>query len=346
MFDNIRNKKSNKFYFFSYPLCDHPNVYNNDRDMEGKIILIANIHFKGNKSFRLLNIFERLNKGEMLKKAQLADDYQVSLKTIQRDIDDLRIYLAETTFTEGEVTLKYDSSKRAYHLIRLERDWLGKEDIMSLCKILLESRAFCKEELNLLINKLLIQVIPDDRKKIEKIIMNEQHHYIEPKHGSQLLSKLWEVTQFIINNENINFTYTRQDGVTKKYNINPVAIMFSEYYFYLISFSPDETKTYPIIFRMDRIQEISGTNLHFKIPYKDRFNEGEFRKRVQFMYSGELQRITFEFSGPSLEAVLDKIPTAEILSENNGVYKIRAESYGSGLQMWLNSQGDWIKILT
>lgn len=51
------------------------------------------------------------------------------------------------------------------------------------------------------------------------------------------------------------------------------------------------------------------------------------------MYSGELQRITFEFSGPSLEAVLDRIPTAEIISDKDGVYKICAEVYGNGIQM-------------
>jgi hypothetical protein len=61
------------------------------------------------------------------------------------------------------------------------------------------------------------------------------------------------------------------------------------------------------------------------------------------MYSGELQRVTFEFSGPSLEAILDRLPTAEIISEKDGVYKIRTEVYGKGIQMWLRSQGDWIK---
>ena len=30
---------------------------------------------------------------------------------------------------------------------------------------------------------------------------------------------------------------------------------------------------------------------HFRVPYRDRFEEGEFRKRVQFMYGGKLERI-------------------------------------------------------
>lgn len=51
--------------------------------------------YSGNKGFRLLSIYERLNKGEMLNKAKLAEMFGVGVKTIQRDIDDLRAYLAE-----------------------------------------------------------------------------------------------------------------------------------------------------------------------------------------------------------------------------------------------------------
>lgn len=301
------------------------------------------IDYNGNKGFRLLSIYERLNKGEIIEKAQLAEYFGVTQKTIQRDIDDLRAYIAEVHFAESEVAIKYDKVKKGYYLVRFEREWLTNEEVISLCKILLESRAFCKEELNSLISKLLTQVVPNDRKKIEDMIRNEQHHYVPLQHGKHLFSILWELSQLITNSELTRFTYTRQDGVTNVRLVKPVAIMFSEYYFYLIAYMADGNKDFPTVFRIDRITDLKGTKQHFNVPYKDKFNEGEFRKRVQFMYSGELQRVTFEFSGPSLEAVLDRLPTAEIISDNDGVYKIRAEVYGKGIQMWLRSQGDWIK---
>ena len=75
---------------------------------------------------------------------------------------------------------------------------------------------------------------------------------------------------------------------------------------------------------------------------KDKFSDGEFRKRVQFMYSGELRTVNFTYGGPSIEAVLDRLPTAEIVKEENGVYTIKAEVYGNGIDMWLRSQGDYI----
>ena len=110
------------------------------------------INFNGNKGFRLLNIYELLNKGELISKAELAKRYCVTEKTIQRDIDDLRAYLADTHYTEGEVSIRYDKSRFGYSLVRMEREWFTNEEVLVLCKILLESRAFSKDELDELLD--------------------------------------------------------------------------------------------------------------------------------------------------------------------------------------------------
>ena len=134
--------------------------------------------------------------------------------------------------------------------------------------------------------------------------------------------------------------------MTKERLVKPVAIMFSEYYFYLIAFMADNTKEFPTVFRIDRMQNIKGTKQIFDIPYRDKFNDGEFRKRVQFMYSGELKKVTFEYSGENVDSVLDRLPTAEIIGQKDGIYTFRAEVYGYGIKMWLLSQGSKIKVLS
>ena len=47
-----------------------------------------------NRSYRLLDLYKRLQQGEALSKRELADQYRVSEKTVQRDIEGLREYLA------------------------------------------------------------------------------------------------------------------------------------------------------------------------------------------------------------------------------------------------------------
>ena len=99
----------------------------------------------------------------------------------------------------------------------------------------------------------------------------------------------------------------------------------------------------PTIYRLDRIKTLEVEQETFHIPYNRRFQEGEFRKRVQFMYGGRLQRVTFTYTGYDIDAILDRLPTAKILSEDNGTYQLEAEVYGKGIEMWLRSQGKYVK---
>ena len=303
------------------------------------------IDFKENKGFRLLQLYERLSRGEVIHKAELAQKFAVTDKTIQRDIEELRSYLAETRTDEGEASIVYERSRGGYLLTYAASEWLTNEDVLAVCKILLESRAFCKEELDALLKKLLRQTAPHDREQVGKIIRSEQHYYVPLRHGKKLLSAIWELSQHVTSQHTIRISYCRQDGTERTHEVNPVAIMFSEYYFYLIAYLADGRKEFPTIFRIDRIARFVPTGASFRVVHRRKFSDGEFRKRIQFMYAGELRRVTFDYSGASVEAVLDRLPTAKILSKDNGVYRIKAEVYGNGIDMWLRSQGSVVKVV-
>lgn len=290
-------------------------------------------------------MYERLCRGELLEKTVLAKEYSVTLKTIQRDIDELRNYFAENNYLEKSRVIVYSKARKGYFLEDSNSDLLRNDEIVALCKIILESRAFCEEELRKIIEKLLHNYPREDRAHLVNIINNELFHYVPLQHKKQLLSLIWELSQNIYNCNEVALSYTRMDGDKNNRLVKPLAIMFSEYYFYLIAQMSDESKKDPTVFRMDRIEKVECTGNKFKIPYKDKFEEGEFRKRVQFMFSGKLQKVVFEYKGPSIEAVLDKLPTAEIIEVSDSVYTVKAESYGSGIFMWIASQGDNIKIL-
>ena len=193
------------------------------------------------------------------------------------------------------------------------------------------------------------------RKLVTELIRNEEFHYVEPRHRTRFLDTMWEIGQAIRNCQLIEVDYFRmKDKSVIKRRIRPVAIMFSEYYFYLTAFIDNEevwkdfdvlNDSFPTIYRMDRIRGLRVLEEKFHIPYSSRFEEGEFRKRVQFMYGGKLQKITFKYFGNDIDAVLDRLPTAEILNEEEGVYTVCAEVFGKGIDMWLRSQGDMVELL-
>lgn len=62
------------------------------------------------------------------------------------------------------------------------------------------------------------------------------------------------------------------------------------------------------------------------------------------MYGGKLEHIKFRYTGPSIEAVLDRLPTATAVKATNGSWIVDAEVFGRGIEMWLRSQGDYIVI--
>jgi len=296
-----------------------------------------------NKGQRLLGIYHRLSRGELISKEVLAREYGVTEKSIQRDIDDIRSYLAGDR-DEGAADICYDRQAKGYRLVEEESRCLTRKEILAMAKILLESRAFAKEELHTILDKLIEACPSEGRKVVEDMIRNETFCYVPPRHGKKLLDALWDISLFIKNREIIRFSYKRQDGAEKEHTAKPVALLFSEFYFYLVAYKEEETE-FPTIFRVDRIKDMESTGNTFHIPYADRFKDGEFRKRVQFMYTGPLRRVKFTYSGPSVEAVLDRLPTAQILEEKEGVYTITAEAYGIGIDMWLGSQGDKVKVI-
>lgn len=296
-----------------------------------------------NKGQRLLGIYHRLSRGELISKEVLARECGVTEKSIQRDIDDIRSYLAGGR-DEGAADICYDRQAKGYRLVEEENSRLTRKEILAMAKILLESRAFAKEELHTILDKLIEACPREGRKVVEDMIRNETFCYVPPRHGRKLLDALWDISLFIKNREIIRFSYRRQDGTERRHTAKPVALLFSEFYFYLVAYKEEETE-FPTIFRVDRIETTEKTGDHFQVPYQDRFKDGEFRKRVQFMYPGVLRRVTFNYCGPSVEAVLDRLPTAQILSHKDDVYTLTAEAYGKGLDMWLGSQGKWVKVL-
>lgn len=83
----------------------------------------------------------------------------------------------------------------------------------------------------------------------------------------------------------------------------------------------------------------------FTLTSEQNINEGELRQKSQFMWPGKSRRIRFEFSGPSVQAILDRLPTARVIDRIGNKSIIEAEVYGDGIKMFLLSQGAGVKVL-
>lgn len=313
---------------------------------------------KNGKMERILSMYTTLMNGGALYKAQEAVKYGVSPRSIQRDIDEIRNFLSLNVENTGIVnTVEYDRTKDSYQLVQASQIKFTNSEILAICKILLDSRAFTKKEMDSMLQRLVdCCAKPESYQLVRELIQNEQFYYVQPQHNTVFIDTMWRIGEAIQNSHYIEIEYRKMKGqevVRRK--LKPVSIIFSEFYFYMAAFIDDADEVrdhfdvindaFPTIYRIDRIKNLKILKEQFYIPYKDRFEEGEFRKRVQFMYGGKLRRVKFRYKGDSIEAVKDRLPTAEVLHHDEDGYVVTAEVFGKGIDMWLRSQGEMVEVM-
>ena len=312
---------------------------------------------KESKNSRTLDMYVRLCEGKTVNKAMESRRFGVDERSIQRDIDDIRAFIEENRAANGDKReIIYDRTQKGFIMVGEEPSAMTNSEILAVSKILLESRAFTKRELRTILDKLVEGCVPKKNMKlISDLIANEKYHYVELNHKEYIQDKLWQIGSDIQEQNLVSLRYARANAPREsiKRIVEPVAILFSEYYFYLNAYIVEKDDSgkyvhkysYPAIFRIDRIKNYKCLNKKFRVSYANRFEEGEFRKRIQFMYAGKLEKIKIKFYGDNPEPILDRLPTAHVVEQFEHEWIIEAEVYGKGVIMWLLSQGSRVEVL-
>ena len=144
------------------------------------------------KQGRLLEIFFRCMRGEDISVKKLAKEYEVSTKSISRDINDLKAFLVDHRGLVGSTELEYSNQDKCYRLYMDE--CLSNRELFSLVKVMIGARAFSKEELLTLINKLKKFTTTEDRPKLDELIRKELFNYAEVNHDCEIVqAMLWQL---------------------------------------------------------------------------------------------------------------------------------------------------------
>ena len=99
------------------------------------------------KGFRILKIYSDLLEGKVVKKKEYAEYFGVHERSIQRDIKSLKDFFGEMKVKYGYINdIEYKRALGGYVLKYQGRRSLSKNEILAVCKILLESKAFIKED--------------------------------------------------------------------------------------------------------------------------------------------------------------------------------------------------------
>ena len=80
---------------------------------------------------RILKIFARLQNGEGINKEEMAQEYKVSTRSIQRDLSEIDGVVSDPYFAgSGKTSVKYDRNSRKYYMLQ-ENSELLLPEVMS-----------------------------------------------------------------------------------------------------------------------------------------------------------------------------------------------------------------------
>ena len=136
----------------------------------------------------------------------------------------------------------------------------------------------------------------------------------------------------------------RKDG--QRYTAEPVALVFSEDNYYLITYNAKHEQT--VTYRVDRMDTVSiSTELVCTKALILRDEVARYTEAVFRMYNGEARDITLQFTAEVMDAIYDKF------GENIEIFSAQSQTYTTNVRVsisptfwgWLFQFGSKVKIL-
>lgn len=178
------------------------------------------------QNYRILSIYQLLLDGKKLSKKELALQYNVSDKTIQRDFSEIKNFL-QASYT-GKI-LEYDKKQNVYMFKQNDQNYLLPDEVLAISKIILEARAIPKNDMHRTLNKLVSLASNENKELIQSIIHNEKQLYVEWQQSKSAMSYIWEIATAIYYKQEIEIYYKKElVPVATRHHLQPVGLLFSD----------------------------------------------------------------------------------------------------------------------
>lgn len=293
-----------------------------------------------NSNRRILDLLVPLLDGQVLEQTDMIKKYHVSLRTIQRNLADIRAAL--TDFNVGDLV----EDEGAYRLVR-NGDVAGFEKALAVSNMFLGTRALAPDELAATLKFIGHSLSPETQATLHHALAIPRGSYTPLSRPKPLLHRLHEIQTCMAHNQQLTFTYLSSQPNEKRpltHHAQPVAIFFEMHYFYVAMFSQERGGYW--LYRLDRIVAIINKTNGQKLDYAERFSLQDHRHQTYLLDSGSVKKIRFIYRG-YVQTALDHFPSAHIIKENaDGSHIIDAYVKIDGALLWLVGQGPRLQVLS
>lgn len=240
---------------------------------------------------RIIKLYSSFLEGKVVNKKEEAERFEVNQRTVQRDIDDIRMCFANDLKMNWQIV--YDRHKNGYVLLRDGEERLNSQEILMLCEVFLQSKLLVKEEMFSIVDKLVQACVSrEEKKKIVSLLAKEKMQYEEPEHGKRLQQMMKDISDAIYTQRVVQIHYLINVETEPVWQVvQPVGIVFSEKHLYLTAYVhiKDEETRYvkekrhkqSVVYRLDKIIDYSILQEHFHVPYKNQYVETDFHNLIQ-----------------------------------------------------------------
>ncbi|MGN1339145.1 MAG: hypothetical protein ACI4WS_02515 [Oscillospiraceae bacterium] len=135
-----------------------------------------NSSVNGFKYSRVLRIYTKLMKGEIINKAAEAQRFGVNQRSLQRDIDDLRAFFEDQN-AEGAPRreILYSREQGGYFLKMSDEESFTDSEILVVCQTVLSSPQIAPGDRGAIVEKLLQSCVPGrKREQIRRMLFREE----------------------------------------------------------------------------------------------------------------------------------------------------------------------------
>ncbi|MET3297400.1 UNVERIFIED_ORG: putative DNA-binding transcriptional regulator YafY [Bacillus proteolyticus] len=295
------------------------------------------------KTFRLLSLYERIHKGEVINKNNEAIKFNVDCRTIQRDIAEIKYYLEQPNLS---MSLQYSRREKGYILYRQSPYWFSYGELLAICKVLVSSRAFSKKQTIAIVDKLLKMTDEEKINLIQEQLKNELFHYHSSELKESQLELISKISWAIYKKKEIAIKYeSHLEDKKSETHLSPIGIVFVSQYFYLFSISRGSVMEYITIHRLDKIISLKKKDSQKVVFGHNRIEIGELIKGFPTEPLGEYINVRLRFLDVNFHDVMEEFPDAQVMSKSKVYTIIEVKGFRNGIKQWVLKSLPSVEIL-
>lgn len=222
---------------------------------------------------RVLMLFWQLYSGMRISKAAFCFEMDITPRTFDRDIEDIRNFLSEGYLGQEVI---FDRMSNTYRMTGSIKKTLAEVEYTAMIAILLGSKALRKDEMNGLV-KSLGKLTEHSAEGLKAEINQMLYEYVETAHSNAVLKMQWDLFQCIKRKVIIRMQYLNEQGEGEERLVIPCVLFFDSYHFRLRAEDLKEggMKEY-YVDRIEAFEIVRNLNLtERRLYFTEKENEGD-----------------------------------------------------------------------